>query len=262
MDLGLAGKVALVAGASSGLGRAVAEQLAREGAKVIMAARRDQALADAAAKIREATKTDVVHMPCDLTSPEAVETLVFEAGQALGPIEILVTNAGWPPEGGYFQLTDDDWLEGFQANFLSTVLLCRNVVPGMKAREWGRIVMLSAAAARQPMEGELVLTTLSAGARGFGKSLSAELAGYGITVNSVLAGRTETQALGEKAKEKAGFKKSTPQDIVKAWSEEVPMGRLGKPNEIASAVAFLASSQAGYITGQGLAVDGGWTKGY
>jgi 3-oxoacyl-[acyl-carrier protein] reductase len=261
MDLGLANKVVLVAASSTGIGRAVAEAFAREKAKVVMCARDEARLQEAAGKIREAYKAEVLALPVDLTSAESIENLVFEAGKAFGQIDVLINNAGNPPEGGYFQLTDDDWWEGFQLNFMSMVMLCRNVVPGMKARQWGRIVNLASMSARQPIEGLLVSNAVRAGVLGFAKSISQEFAPYNITVNSVLPGYTETQKLAEIVNDKAGFKKISPQEVVKAWTDQIPMGRLAKPSEIASVVAFLASERASYVTGQAIAVDGGWTKG-
>lgn len=261
MDFGLANKVVLVSASSQGIGRAIAESFARERAKVVMCARNEGPLQEAAAKIRQATNAEVLALPCDLTSAESIENLVFEAGKQMGPIEVVVNNAGGPPEGGYFQLTDDDWWEGFQLNFMSMVMMLRNVAPGMKAREWGRIINVASVSARQPIEGMLVSNAVRAGVLGFSKSVSQEFAPYGITVNTVLPGFTETQRLAELAKERAGFKKVTPQEIVKGWQDQIPMGRLGKPMETAALVTFLASQQAGYITGQAIAVDGGWTKG-
>ena len=260
MDLGLKDKVVLVAASTSGIGRSVAEAFARERAKVVICGRDEARIADVVGKIKGVTGTEVVGIAVDLTSAESIENLVFEAGKQLGPIEILVNNAGHPPEGGYFQLTDDDWWEGFQLSFMSMVMLLRNVVPGMKAREWGRIINIASAGARQPMDGLLVSNALRAGVLGFSKSIAQEFAPYNITVNTVLPGYTETQRLADMASERAGFKKTTPQEIVKQWQEQVPMGRLAKPSEIASLVAFLASQPAGYITGQAVAADGGWIK--
>ena len=261
MNLGLADKVVLVAASSTGIGRACAEMFAREKAKVVMCARNEERLAEAAGKIKEATGAEGLALPCDLTSAESIENLVFEAAKALGPIDVLVNNAGGPPEGGYFQLTDDDWWEGLQLNFMSMVSLCRNVVPSMKAREWGRIINIASVSAKQPMEGLLISNAVRAGVLGFAKSISQEFAPYGVTVNTVLPGFTETQRLAELAKDKAQFKKTTPQEIVNEWKAQIPMGRLGKAHEVAALVAFLASQPAAYITGQAIAVDGGWTKG-
>jgi 3-oxoacyl-[acyl-carrier protein] reductase len=261
MDLGLANKVVLVAASSTGIGRACAEGFAREKAKVIMCSRSEETLNEAAGKIREATGAEILALPCDLTSAESIENLVFEAGKAMGPIDVLVCNAGGPPEGGYFQLTDDDWWEGFQLNFMSMVMLARNVVPHMKANEWGRIVNIASVSARQPMEGLLVSNAVRAGVLGFAKSIATEFAPYNITVNTVLPGYTETHRLAETIKEKAEFKKTTPQEYLKNLQEQVPMGRLAKPHEIANLVVFLASQAASYVTGQAIAADGGWIKG-
>lgn len=261
MDLGLANKVALVAASSTGIGRAVAEGFAREHAKVILCSRNDETLQDAVSKIRLATNAEVIGIQVDLTSAESIENLVFEGAKQFGPIDILVTNAGGPPEGGYFQLTDDDWWEGFQLNFMSMVSLCRNVVPGMKAREWGRIVNIASVSARQPIEGLLISNAVRAGVLGFAKSIAEEFAPYNITVNTVLPGFTETARLAEMVTEKAQFKKITPQEVVKAWQDQIPMKRLAKPHEIANVAVFLASQSASYMTGQAVAVDGGWIRG-
>lgn len=261
MDLGLAGKVVLVTASSSGIGRAVAEAYAREGAKVAMCGRREDVLAAAVAQVKQATGAEVIGLPVDLMSAEQIENLVFEVGKQLGPIEVLVNNAGGPPEGGYFQLTDDDWWEGFQLNFMSMVALLRNVVPGMKAREFGRIVNIASVSARQPIEGLLISNAVRAGVLGFAKSVATEFAPYGITVNTVLPGFTETPGLAAVVKDKAEFKKMTPQDVVKGYQEQIPMGRLAKPLEIANLAVFLGSVPAGYITGQAIAADGGLIRG-
>lgn len=261
MDLGLAGKVVLVSASSSGIGRAIAEAFAREGAKVGMCARNEEALLTAAEQIRAATGAEVFAMSCDLTSGEQIENLVFEVAKQLGPIDVLINNAGGPPEGGYFQLTDDDWWEGFQLNFMSMVAMLRNVVPGMKAREYGRIINVASTSARQPIEGLLISNAVRAGVLGFAKSVATEFAPYGITVNSVLPGFTETPGLAAVVNDKAGFKKIPPQEVVKAWQDQIPMNRLAKPVEIAGLVVFLASQQAGYVTGQSIAADGGLVRG-
>ncbi|HEY9724331.1 MAG TPA: SDR family oxidoreductase [Oscillatoriaceae cyanobacterium] len=260
MELGLANKVVLVTASSKGIGRAIAEAFAREKARVVMCARDEAALNDAAAKIKQATGAEVLPLVCDLTSAESIENLVFEAGKQLGPIEVLVANAGGPPEGGYFQVTDDDWWEGFQLNFMSIVMLLRNVAPGMKAREWGRVIAIESTSARQPLEGMTVSNAVRAGVLGFAKSVSQEFAPYGITVNTILPGYTETNRLAQLAQEKAQFKKTTPQEVVKEWQAQVPAGRLGKPQDIAALALFLASVPAGYVTGQAIAVDGGLIK--
>lgn len=261
MDLGLAGKVVLVSASSSGIGRAVAEAFAREGAKVAMCGRNEENLQAAVEAVKQATGAEVWGMACDLTSGEQIENLVFECGKALGPIDVLVNNAGGPPEGGYFQLTDDDWWEGFQLNFMSMVAMLRNVAPGMKAREYGRIVNIASVSARQPIEGMLISNAVRAGVLGFAKSVASEFAPYGITVNTVLPGFTETPGLAAVVQDKAGFKKITPQEVVKGWQDQIPMGRLAKPSEIASLAVFLGSAPAGYITGQAIAADGGLVRG-
>jgi 3-oxoacyl-[acyl-carrier protein] reductase len=262
MDLGIANKVVLVAASSTGIGRAIAEGYARERAKVIMCARNEGPLTEAADKIRQAIPgAEIATLTVDLSSAESIENLIFEGQKAIGgPIDILVNNAGGPPEGGYFQLTDDDWWEGFQLNFMSMVMLCRNVVPGMKARQWGRIVNIGSVAAKQPIEGMLVSSAVRAGVLGFAKSIATEFAPYNITVNTVLPGYTQTPKLGEALTEKAQFKKKTPQELLKEIEESIPMGRLAKPSEIANMAVFLGSERAAYVTGQAIAVDGGFVK--
>jgi 3-oxoacyl-[acyl-carrier protein] reductase len=262
MDLGLKGRVAVVTGASSGLGRAAAERFAREGAHVVICARTAAKLADAAREISEATGSEVVPVPADVTNAGEVRTLVRAAVDRFGRLDVLVANAGGPPSGGFEHFADDlaPYRDAIELNLLSTVALCQAAVPEMRRNAWGRIVAVTSLSAKQPTPSLLLSSVARAGVLAFTKSLASELAEEGITVNSVCPGYTLTDRLSELAEAEAGRHKLEPRDIYDLWVKEIPAKRLAEPAEFADVVAFLASERASYVTGVALAVDGGFIK--
>jgi 3-oxoacyl-[acyl-carrier protein] reductase len=244
MDLGLKGKRALVQGASTGLGRAVAEALAAEGAKVAICAR-DKTRLEAAGRELGAAAT----IACDLSNPGAGTEAVKQARAKLGGLDILVTNTGGPPKGQFAEITAEQWAAGFQGLWMSAVESIQAALPGMREARWGRILLVTSAAAKEPIAGLTVSNGLRAGLLGLAKSLSQEVAGQGVTVNALLPGYTDTERLKEL---------KVPVDKMTA---QIPAGRLGRPEEFGALAAFLASERAAYITGQALAIDGGYLRG-
>ena len=260
MDLGLKNKVALVAAGSRGLGRAVAEELAAEGASLVICARDAQTLLETAAQIADHSKVKVLPVRADVTILDDV-TRLFNLGiEEFGKIDILVTNAGGPPAGRFEQLTREQWDDAIRLTLLSAVELARQVLPGMKERHWGRIINITSIAVKQPVENLLLSNSMRAGLTGFARTLANEVAADGITVNNVLPGYTRTERLEELAQMMADKQGISPGEFRGKWEKEIPMGRLGEPREFAALVAFLASERASYITGTSVQVDGGWIR--
>jgi len=260
MDLGLKNKVALVAASSQGLGRAVAEELAAEGASLVLCARDSRTLAETAASIAEKTNAHVLAVPADVTVAKDIKRLVDAGNEKFGRIDILVTNAGGPPAGRFEQLTHQQWEDAIRLTLLSAVELTRQVLPGMKERRWGRIINITSIAVKQPVENLLLSNSLRAGLTGFARTLANEVAPDGITVNNVLPGYTRTERLDELAQMMAEKQGISASEFRGKWEKEIPMGRLGEPREFAAMVTFLASERASYVTGTSIQVDGGWIR--
>lgn len=245
MDLGLAGRRAAVAAASSGLGLAVARSLASEGATVAMCSRDRRRIEAAAATIGGAT----VPLVADVSRPEGASGFVTAAQEAMGKVDILVTNAGGPPTGTFASTPVDAYAEAFALNAMSVVAMCKAAVPPMQERRWGRVVAVTSIAVRQPIGNLILSNTARAGATGFLKTLALEVAPDGVTVNSVQPGLHLTDRL------------RALDDGVDDLARSVPAGELGDPADFGAVVAFLCSRQAGFVTGVGLPVDGGAHRG-
>lgn len=252
MDLGLDGKVAVVGGSSKGLGRASALALARERARVAICARSEADLAATAAGIARETGAEVLAVPADWRSAEGIDRVVAAAAERFGGIDILVHNTGGPPLGTFADLTDEDWLTGFEAVTLSFVRAVRAVLPYMRAKRWGRIVSIQSVSVKQPVGGIDLSNGTRPGVAGLMKSIMPDLARDGITINLVLPGafRTARAAAGD------------PEAVTRrdAIAAAIPLGRVGEPAELGDVVAFLASERASYITGAAYQVDGGSTR--
>lgn len=261
MDLGLRDKAAVVCGSSRGLGRAVAEALAAEGARVVVNGRSADALETVAADIRERTGADVEPVAADLTDPAGAEALVSGAEERFGRVDILVTNTGGPPAGPFEAHSAETWRQAIAQNLESVVNLVRAALPGMKERRWGRVVNVTSISVKQPVDGLILSNAVRAAVTGFAKTVSNEAAPHGVTVNCVLPGYTRTERLVDLAESIAGRTGKTVDEAYAGWEGEIPMGRLGEPDELAALTAFLCSERASYITGQSIAVDGGWIKG-
>jgi 3-oxoacyl-[acyl-carrier protein] reductase len=260
MDLGLKDKVALVAASSTGLGRAVAEELAAEGAKLILCARHPETLNATRDKIAEQRGAEVCAVPSDLTQLQDIERVVTTGIERFGKIDILVTNNGGPPTGQFLNLTREQWEAATRLTLYSVLELTRLVLPGMKERGWGRILNITSIAVKQPVDGLLLSNSLRAAVTGFARTLANEVATFGITVNNIMPGYTRTERLDELAQAMAAREKITPAEFAARWEVEIPMRRLGEPKEFAALAAFLVSDRASYITAQSIAVDGGWIK--
>lgn len=261
MDLGLQGRAALVCGSSQGLGRAIAEALAAEGADVVINGRSEETLERVRRDVVDATGARVAAAPGDLTDPAGVDAVVSTARDAFGRLDVLVTNTGGPPSGPFESHSAEVWRHAIEQNLESVVNLVRAVLPEMKARRWGRIVNVTSISVKQPVAGLILSNSLRAAVTGFAKTVANEAAPFGVTVNNVLPGYTRTERLVELGRAVAGRTGSTVEEVYAGWEREIPMGRLAEPRELAALAAFLCSEQAGYVTGQSVAVDGGWIKG-
>jgi 3-oxoacyl-[acyl-carrier protein] reductase len=259
MDLGLEGRVAIVAAASKGLGRAVAERLAREGAHVGICARREAELERAARSIRDATGRQVHARVADVADPAAVASFVRETAERFGRLDVCVTNCGGPPAGGFLDLGLDAWRSAVDTILMSAVHFARESLPRMKARGWGRLVMITSATVKQPIDGLVLSNSLRAAVTNLARTLANEFGRDGITVNTVCPGYTLTDRLSDLADVSATA--GEPREkVLERWRNEVPVRRIGTPEEFADAVAFLCSDQASYVNGAALAIDGGWTR--
>ncbi|MFW9916788.1 MAG: SDR family oxidoreductase [Candidatus Thorarchaeota archaeon] len=259
MDLGLKGKIALVAASSKGLGKSIALGLAAEGADVIICARDPEMLAQTQQEIKQ-TGREVLAVPTDLTDYPQVQDLVQKAISTFGRIDILVTNCGGPPSGGFLDFSIAEWQKAIDLNLMSTIYLCKEVLPHMKSQQGGKIIMLTSMAVKQPVDGLILSNVSRAGVAGLAKSLANEFGRDHILVNMVCPGYTYTERV-EKLIEVLAHKKGVPQsEIVQEWEKQNALGRLAIPSEIANMVVFLASDKAGYLTGTAIQVDGGHAK--
>ena len=261
MDLGLKDKVALVGASSKGLGRAIALGLAEEGAQVTICARDTDTLEQTAAEIREKTGTEVLAVPADVSQPDQVSGLIDKAINQFGGIDILVSNAGGPRAGRFADLSPKDYQDALHLNLLSTINLCRGVVPSMKARGGGRIINLTSISVKQPVDGLMLSNMARTGVIGFAKTLASELAADNILVNNVCPGIIFTDRIKQLATVRAGEAGITYEEALANMTQDIPLGRIGDPTEFANLVVFLASGRASYITGTTIQVDGGMAKG-
>jgi len=261
MDLGIKNKVALVAGGSMGLGLATAQRLASEGAKVAICALPDEQLSLAKETIAKAGSAEVIAIGADLSNPEEARGFVVRANEHFGAVDILVNNSGGPPAMQFLEISDEQWRQGFHLNLLSTIAMTKAAVPIMKARNWGRVINVTSISVKQPIEGLILSNTIRAGVIGFAKTLATELAPFNITINNVCPGYTLTERVRKLSISVAEKQGTTPEAIIGKWESEIPMKRLGRPEEFAALVAFLASEPAAYITGAAIQSDGGWYKG-
>jgi 3-oxoacyl-[acyl-carrier protein] reductase len=260
MNLGINDKTALVTASSRGLGKAIALQLSREGAKVAICARGEEELHRTKKEIEDRAGGQVLAKATDVTDKSQVKKLFRHVTEKLGTVDILICNAGGPPSGMAEDFGLDDYQKALGLNLLSTINLCYEAMPHMKKQNWGRIINMASVSAKQPIENLILSNTARAGVLGFSKSLSNQLAPFGITVNTVCPGYTRTERVEGLAEsfEKAG--KGTAHDFYQKIEKLIPMRRFGRPYEIASAVVFLCSEAASYITGVSLQVDGGYVN--
>ena len=257
MELGLKGKVAIVAASSKGLGKACAMGLASEGTRVAMCARTEAELIHAANDVREKTKAEALAVSADVTKLADIQRVVAKTVEAFGGVDILVTNAGGPPPGLFDQMTDAQWQAAFELNLLSTIRFIREVLPHMRKKRWGRIVNIQSSSVKQPIDGLILSNTLRPGVVGLAKTLSVELAKDNILINTVCPGIILTDRLRTFVAHRAREVGKSFEEYLPTWVANVPLGRIGSPEELATMVVFLASERASYVTGVTVQVDGG-----
>jgi 3-oxoacyl-[acyl-carrier protein] reductase len=257
MDFGIAGKAALVSGASAGLGRAVARSLAAEGARVAIASRDRARIEDAAEGLRAETGAEIVPLVADVATADGPDRLVAEAVAALGGLSILVTNAGGPPSGRFTDVGEPDFARAVELTFRSVERLVRAALPHLGAGAWGRIVNLTSITAKEPHDGLLLSNAMRPAVHGLAKSLAKELGPRGITVNCLCTGFTATERLEELATASAKRSGTSREAVFAGWRARIPRGELGRPEEIGDVVAFLCSERASFVNGVSLPVDGG-----
>lgn len=260
MEFGLTDKIAVVGASSKGLGRAIALGLAQEGAKVTICARNSDALDATAADIRRQTGSEVLAVPTDVSQPAQVDALINAAISRFGGIDILVNNAGGPRAGRFAELAAEDYQMAVQLNLMSTINLCRAVVPVMQARGGGRIINLTSVSVKQPVDGLMLSNMARTGVIGFAKTLATEVAPDNILVNNVCPGIIFTDRIQQLATVRAEEAGITFEEALERMTADIPLGRIGEPTEFANLVVFLASERASYITGTTIQVDGGMVK--
>ncbi|BAU29452.1 3-oxoacyl-[acyl-carrier protein] reductase [Aneurinibacillus soli] len=259
MDLHLTGKTALVVASSQGLGRAIAEQLVKEGANVMLTSRDEEKLKRVADELNALGAGKAAYCRADITKVEEIQALVQAVRDTFGRIEILVNNAGGPPSGTFEQFTDEDWMKAFELTLLSYIRVIREVLPDLK-QGGGHIVNIASSSIKQPIPGLVLSNTFRTGIVGLSKTLSVELAPYNVLVNTVAPGRIATDRLIYLDEMNAQRQGVSREEIQQQMEANIPLGRYGQPEEFARVVAFLLSGANTYVTGSSILVDGGMIK--
>ncbi|MBS28762.1 MAG: 3-oxoacyl-ACP reductase [Alphaproteobacteria bacterium] len=260
MDLGLNGKRALVTGGSRGIGRGIAEAFAAEGAKVIVASRNGDACAAAADAISSAHGTEVLGHACDMADLNSVDSLVGFTEEAFGGVDVLVNNTGGPPFGPISQVDSQTWRDSFEAMFVSVTRLTCHLLPGMRERGWGRILIVTSTGVVEPIPQLGISNSIRIGLTNWAKTLSVEVASDGVTVNTLMPGRIETDRLRHFYEVTANSQNIDLEEAKAVVAAPVPVGRVGTVEEFGALAAFLAGESAGYLTGTTTAIDGGLTQ--
>ena len=261
MDLGLSGKVAIVCASSKGLGRAISLGLSKEGAIVVICARHEETLSQTRQAIQKETGGEIVSIIADVSNPNEVNNLVQMTVDHFGGVDILVNNAGGPRAGGFDDLDAADYQAAINLNLMSTINMTQAVVPSMRERGGGRIINLTSVSVKQPIDGLMLSNTARAGVIGFAKTLATELASDKILVNNVCPGIIFTDRIQQLATVRAESGGISFDQAIQNMTQDIPLGRIGDPEEFANLVVFLASARASYITGATIQVDGGMVKG-
>lgn len=258
MNLGLAGKVAIVGGSSRGIGRAIALALAQEGCNVAICARGEEDLQATAEEIRSQTKAQVLPVTCDMSRYEDIKRLVSQTVETFGRLDIVVNNAGGPPLGTFDEHSEEAWQQALDQNLLSAVRTIREALPHLR-RQGGRIINITSVAVKQPIDRLILSNTARLGVVGLAKTLSREVAQRGITVNNICPGNIATQRLLSLFEARADREGRPFEEVVEEEESRTPMGFLGEPDDVAALALFLASEKARYISGATIQVDGGST---
>lgn len=260
MDLLLKDKVVLITASSKGIGKATAELFLKEGCKVVISSSNLSNLEKASDELKVLTGTQPTSFVCDINSKNDLTSIVKETNEKYGKIDVLVNNCGGPVPGMFDDLDDNNWQHAVDQVLMSVVRLSREALPKMKSQKWGRIINITSLSVKQPVDNLMLSNSLRSAVTAFSKTLSNEIGKYNITVNNVAPGYTLTSRLHELAEIRAKSTNVTKDDIFKEMASVVPMKRLADPHEVAAMIVYLASEQAGYITGQTIAIDGGVIK--
>ena len=261
MDLHLDGKTAFIAGASRGLGYAVAKGLIQEGCKVVINSRTEDKLNLAAKELREETGGSVFPVPGDVTDPAIPASLISKSVELLGGLDLLVTNAGGPPPGAFESFDDNSWDKAIDLSFMSHVRLIRSALPHLKESEAASVLTITSYSVKQPIPNLVLSNSIRSATIGLTKTLALEVGNHGVRFNSILPGWTETERVTELMTKRAEHKGTTMEEELSLQAKESPLGRMATPEEFANAAVFLLSPSASYITGVMLTVDGGMYKG-
>lgn len=261
MDLGVAGKVAIVMASSKGLGKAIAIELAKENAIVLISSRTEETLQRAVEEIKSLSENPEIHYRvCHMGAAEEISALIAHAAEKFGRIDILINNTGGPKSGGFGDIADSDWHAAFEQNLLSYIRTSRAVLPFMKKQQFGRIINIASSSTKEVIDGLILSNTFRSGIVGFSKTLAREVAKDNILVNTLSPGRIMTGRITELNQLAAAKQNTTMEEIQQKSEAQIPIGRYGEPEEFAKAAVFLASSANTYLTGQSLVVDGGLLK--